>query len=385
MRSASEDVDRLRITHGAYWFATATLHLVNEQVKRHDVTLITTQKAVKWIVEEGWRELYDPRVHLRVERDRRRRDLLYYADRLVGVWRGMLRFKPDVLHLQQPSDHFLNHLFVRSDRFPTVVTVHDPVPHMGEKMGRYDKLEPLNFALQKRADWIIVHGQGVKDQLMEANPSLDPDRISVVLLGAWQYLLTWKRPEYQERPKSVLFFGRINAYKGLGVLLDAWQHVKAASPEARLVVAGTGYDLPNHRDRILADPTCELLDRVLPTPEVSRLFAEASIVVMPYVEGTQSGPLSVSVAFGKPVVVTNVGGLPEMVDENRSGFIVPPRDPEALADAIVRLLEDEPLRQKMAQGAMALSEGRLSPATLAQETEDVYRRAIDFHKSKQAS
>ncbi len=115
---------------------------------------------------------------------------------------------------------------------------------------------------------------------------------------------------------------------------------------------------------------------------MSRLFAEASIVVMPYIEGTQSGPLSVSVAFGKPVVVTNVGGLPEMVDENRSGLIVPPKDPEALADAIVRLLEDEPLRQKLAQGATELSQGRLSPAVLAVETEDVYRRAIDFHKSK---
>jgi len=382
VRSVGKDSDRLRITHCAYWFADAILGLANEQVKRHDVRLITTRGCVNWLVKDEWRGLYDPRVNIRVERDRRRSDPLYYMDRLAGLWRNVQQFKPDVLHIQSPSDHFLNHLFVRTKHLPIVLTIHDPRPHMGENLRGYERREPLILQLQRRADWIIVHGQGVKEQLLEANPRLCPDRISVVLLGAWQYMLTWRRPEYQERPKTILFFGRINAYKGLGVLMDAWQHIKQASPEARLVVAGTGNDLPNHRDRILADPSCELLDRVLPTQEVSRLFAEASIVVMPYIEGTQSGPLSISVAFGKPVVVTNVGGLPEMVDENRSGLVVPPRNPEALADALVRLLEDEPLRQKMAQGALALGQTRLSPATLAMQTEDVYRRAIDFRRSR---
>lgn len=377
-----QDSDRLRITHAAYWFAYAILDLVNEQAKHHDVMQITTRRAVNWLVEDEWRGLYDPRINLRVERDRRRKDPFYYVDRLAGLWRGVQQFKPDVLHIQSPSDHFLNHLFVRMKRTPIVFTVHDPRPHSGENMRGYHRSESLFLELQRRADWIIVHGQGVKEQLLKANPGLCSDRISVVLLTASQYMLAWKRPEYQERPKTVLFFGRINAYKGLGVLMDAWQHVRRASPEARLVVAGTGNDLPNHRERILADPSCELLDRVLPTQEVSRLFAEASVVVMPYVEATQSGPISISVAFGKPVVVTNVGGLPEMVDENRSGLIVPPKDPEALADALVCLLDDEPLRQRMAQGALELSRTRLSPATLSMQTEDVYRKAIDFHRSR---
>ncbi len=177
--------------------------------------VITTRRAVEWIVEDGWRELYDPRVRLRVERDRARRDPLYYTDRIIGFWKGVHQFKPDVLHIQQPSDHFLNHLFVRLDRLPIVLTVHDPAPHLGDKILDFRRKEPLTRELQRRADWIIVHGQGVKDQLLEVNPDLDPERISVVLLGAWQYVLTWKKPEYRERPKSVLFFGRINAYKGL--------------------------------------------------------------------------------------------------------------------------------------------------------------------------
>jgi len=382
VKSAGENSNRLRIIHGAYWFAYATLQLVNEQVNRHDVSVITTRRAVNWLVEDEWRDMYDPRVDLRVERDRSRKDPLYYMDRVVGAWRGLRQFKPDVFHIQQPSDHFLNHVFVRLRHLPIVLTVHDPAPHLGERTQAEIRRAPLARELQRRADWIIVHGQGVKGQLLEVNPDLDPDRISVVLLGAYRYMLRWVRPEYKERPKTVLFFGRINTYKGLGVLMDAWPLVKKAAPDARLVVAGTGPDLQNYRDRILADPSCELLDRQLPTPEVSRVYAESSILVLPYLEGTQSGPLSISLAFGKPVVATNVGGLPEMIDEGRSGFVVPPKNPEALAEALVRMLNDEPLRQRMAQRAAELGRTTLSPATLALQTEDVYRKAIDFRRSK---
>jgi glycosyltransferase involved in cell wall biosynthesis len=376
-----ETKKRLKILHVAYWFTTSTIDLVNEQAKDHDVMYITTRSAVDWMSEDEWREMFDPRIKVRVERDRLRRNPLYYTDRIIGMYNALWKFKPDIMHIQWPSDHFLNHLFVKWKKTPIVFNVHDPVPHLGERMHAYKQRESLILELEKRADRIIVHGQGVKNQLLEVNKSLDPDRVAVVLHVAMNFMLRWNKPEYKEKAGEILFFGRINEYKGLGVLLDAWQLVKESVPEAKLVVAGTGYDLPNYRDRIINDPRCELIEKTVPTPEVTKLFAEASIVVMPYLEGTQSGPLAISVAFGKPVVITDVGGLPEMVDRDKSGFIVPPRDPKALADAIIKILKDDELRANMKKRSLEIAQNELSPKIHAEQVEKVYRDAIEHHKA----
>lgn len=376
---SSYGLKKLKILHVAYWFANSTLDIVNEQAKDHEVMYITTRGAVDWLAGDEWRELFDPGVNVRVERDRRRRDPLYYADRALGMWKAIRRFKPDVMHIQWPSDHFLNHYFVRQRRIPMVFNVHDPVPHLGDRISGYGRRESLILELERRSDAIIVHGRAVKDQLLEVNPKLDGEDVHVVYHVPMRYMLHWKKPEYEERPGTVLFFGRINEYKGLGVLMEAWKGIRERLPEAKLVVAGTGYDLPNYRDAILSDERCELIDKSVPAPEVSKLFAEASVVVMPYLEGTQSGPLAISLAFGKPVVVTDVGGLPEMVDDGKSGFVVPPRDPGALSDAVLKILSDGALRKSMGERSREMADREMSPSVLAAQTVDVYRRAIEKH------
>ncbi|MCS6951157.1 MAG: glycosyltransferase, partial [bacterium] len=190
----------------------------------------------------------------------------------------------------------------------------------------------------------------------------------------------WKRPEDVEQPGTVLFFGRINAYKGLGVLLEAWSRVSCQCPQARLVIAGRGYDLPRYRERILQDPQCELIDRFIPSEEVASLFAHASVVVLPYVEATQSAVLATALAFGKPAIVTSVGSLPEMVEDGVTGLVVPPRDVDALAEALVTLLTDAPLRQRMAEATLQLGKTRFGWEQLAQQTEAVYQCAMERHR-----
>ncbi len=346
---------------------------------------ITTRAAVEWLANDGWRELFDPRIRLRVEVPVRRAHPLSYLDRVVGLYRGTYGFRADVLHVQEIADSFLNYLLLRLRRVPLVLTVHDPLPHLGEEayfIRYFEKRKARIFALRKRADWIIVQGVDVKEQLLKAQPDLCPGRIAVIPHGPITHLLRWRCPEYSERPGMVLFYGRMKAYKGLSVLMEAWQKVRQACSHARLVIAGRGPDLSNHRDRILADPQCELREGLVSTEDTARLFAEASIVAFPYVEATQSGPLAIALAFGKPTVVTRVGAMLDMVDENRSALVVPPRDPEALADAIIRLLRDEELRHRMAHGTVELSETRLAWKTLASQIEDVYKRAIEFHRSR---
>ena len=94
-----------------------------------------------------------------------------------------------------------------------------------------------------------------------------------------------------------------------------------------------------------------VINRYIPYREGAKLFQRCSVVVLPYIEGSQSGVVFPAYAFKKPVVVTDVGSLPEIVDDGITGFVVSPRDPRALAEKIILLLENEKLRRKMGKNA----------------------------------
>ncbi|GIV17582.1 MAG: hypothetical protein KatS3mg022_3017 [Armatimonadota bacterium] len=371
----------MRIYFGAYWFLDASIPLINQLAKRHSLFVVTTRGAMQK-VDDAWDDLLDRRIPVRCETPIKLRNPLYWWQRAVGVWRGIRHFRADVIHLQEVADPFLNWLFVRLKRVPLVLTVHDPTPHLGEVgfMKYYHRRRPLVEAVRRRADWIIVPGGDTRRQLLDLHPEMTEQRVRVIPLGVYDYFLRWQRPDYSEQPGTLLFFGRINAYKGLGVLLEAWERVVTECPTARLVIAGQGYDLPVYRERILRDPRCVLIDRFVSSQEVAQLFTEASVVVLPYVEATQSGVLSVAFAFGKPAVVTSVGSLPEMVEDGVNGLVVPPRDPDALAEALLRLLRDDALRRQLGEGVKQVVRGRLSHEALAQQTEEVYRLAIDYRR-----
>lgn len=367
----------MRIYFGAYWFLDASLSLINGLAKRHHLFVVTTEGAAR---EAGALEenLFGGELLLRIETPIKLKNPRYWWQRATGFWQGTRRFGAEVIHLQEVSDPFVNWMMARVNRLPLVLTVHDPAPHLGEigLMKYYQRRRPLMEAVRRRADQIIVPGGDTRRQLLELHPEIPNERVTVIPLGSYDHLLRWKRPEYAEKPGTVLFFGRINAYKGLGVLLEAWEQVAPQCPEARLVIAGRGYDLPHYRERILRDPQCVLVERFVTVQEVAQLFTEASIVVLPYVEATQSGVLSIAFAFGKPVVVTSVGSLPELVEDGVNGLVVPPRDPQALAAALLQLLRDEPLRRRLQAGQQQLASSRWSPEALSRQAEEVYRRAV---------
>ena len=114
----------------------------------------------------------------------------------------------------------------------------------------------------------------------------------------------------------------------------------------------------------------------------AELFARAAVVVLPYVEASQSGVVPVAYSFAKPVVATAVGGLPEAIDDGKTGYLVPPRDEHALADAVVRLLRAPDLRHHLGEGGRRKLEAEWSPQAVADRTLAVYELARNRHNGE---
>jgi glycosyltransferase involved in cell wall biosynthesis len=141
----------------------------------------------------------------------------------------------------------------------------------------------------------------------------------------------------------ILFFGFIRKYKGLDILLKAMADERFKTENIKLIVAGEFYEDRKQYDEIIEQ--YKLHDRVklftdfIPDSKVRYYFSAADLVVQPYRNATQSGITQVAYHFEKPMVVTNVGGLPELVPDGKVGYVTEP-DPTAIADAILKFYRE---------------------------------------------
>lgn len=147
----------------------------------------------------------------------------------------------------------------------------------------------------------------------------------------------------RESQRYVLFFGFIRDYKGLDLLLDAMADERMARLGVKLIVAGEFYGDPKpyyeQISRLDIGENVVMHTDFIPDNEVNRYFCAADLVVQPYKTATQSGVTQIAFHFEKPMVVTHVGGLPEIVPDGKVGFVVEP-DAGQIADAIVRYFEE---------------------------------------------
>ncbi len=143
--------------------------------------------------------------------------------------------------------------------------------------------------------------------------------------------------------RVILFFGLIRAYKGLRTLLDAFALEKDAL-QATLLVVGEFYEDRAPYDAAIRalgiGDRVRIVDRYVPDADVPAYFRLADVVVLPYVSATQSAIVQTAFSFERPVIVTAVGGLPDVVRDGVTGLVVPPRDPRALADAMRHFFDD---------------------------------------------
>jgi len=159
-------------------------------------------------------------------------------------------------------------------------------------------------------------------------------------------------------------------------LIRAEPLITARVPKTRILIAGQGEDFSRYARMMVHPERFIVYNEYISEEHAADYFQRASVVVLPYTEASQSGVIPMAYSAGKPVVATTVGGLPEIVEDGRTGYLVAPRDAVQLADAVTRLLLDAPLRHQMGENGKTKLESECSPRVIAQRTMEVYRRAI---------
>lgn len=291
----------------------------------------------------------------------------------------MLRYRrhargADVVHWQWLTVQPLDVALLPSIR-PQVLTAHDIIPR---------EPRPGQIAatrrLVARMDAVVAHSEHGAERL-RGELGVPADRVHVIPHGAFDYLT--RQPGERPLPDElaavkgpvVLFFGLLRPYKGLDVLLEAFREIEGAE---LWVVGMPRMPLEPLREAAArAASPVRFVDRFVTDPEIPAYFRRADLVVLPYREIDQSGVLYTALAFGKPMVLSEVGGFPELAEQHGAARLVPPGDASALRNAIDQLLRDEPARRELAEAAAHAAAGPFSWDHIAERTLALYRELLE--------
>ena len=276
----------------------------------------------------------------------------------------IIKQKPDIIqHVEDLS--FFNTFLFWIFRKKLVVTIHDGRPHTGDEslLSRVIRKIYTKYICKFI---LLTKSEGT---LFSKKYGIDSQRINYSHLGYYDILNIYGNKDLN-RKKQILFFGRISPYKGVEFLLKAMVKVHKVFPDVKLIVAGSGkysFDISEYQklDYI------EFRNKYIGLDELSDLIRESLISVCPYTEATQSGVIYSSFALETPVIATRVGGIPDMIDEGKTGLLVSPCDIDKLAEAILILLSDN---RKLMDMKVAIRESAKSGLRSWKDAADAYIR-----------
>jgi glycosyltransferase involved in cell wall biosynthesis len=293
----------------------------------------------------------------------------------------MLRFRhdlaaspaPDVVHYQWLTMPSLDVHLMPSLR-PRVMTAHYILPPSpGRRQVRAAR------RVFGHMDAVVAHSEHSAARLRD-EVGLDPDRVRVVPHGAFDYLT--RLPEEKPLPAElegaegpvVLCFGLLRPYKGIENLLAAFQGL----PDAELWIVGNPrMDVAPLRELAAGAPgRVRFLTRFVEDAEIPAIFRRADLLVLPYLDAEHSGVLYAGLAFAKPLLLSAVGGFPE-VAATGAARLVPPGDTAALGAALGELLADERARTELGQAAARAATGPYSWDEAARLTFALYRDLLE--------
>lgn len=295
---------------------------------------------------------------------------------MLAARRHLARTDADVAHWQWVTlpavdRHLLGR---RRAAMPRVFTLHYPLP-------KPDKSRAMSRQrrLLESFDAVVVHTEGAAARLRD-EAGLDPGLIHVIPHGPFNYLteLPAERPLPAELAAVdgpvILFFGLLRPYKGIDTLLEAFARLDPGLG-AELWIAGMPRMPiePLQELAARAPGTVRLLPRFIADDEIPALMRRADVLALPYREIEQSGVLYTGLAFGKPMVLGDVGGFGELGRRHGAARLVPPGDPAALAIALDDLLADPAARAELTAATSRAIEGEFGWDAIAARTVELYR------------
>jgi glycosyltransferase involved in cell wall biosynthesis len=306
---------------------------------------------------------------------------------IVRLLARIRAWRPDIVHFLGENNVWFNLLPPLLGRTPVVTTVHDIEYHPGDTESRRVPRVFIDRFI-RQSDAIIVHGEKLRSAALGKLPT-PADRMFVFPHPPLTYYARLAQRNKMARTKDglfrVLFFGRNYEYKGLKYLIEAAQLALPRLPSLRVVVAGRGDDPEKGGVSISAPEIFDLRNRFIPDLELAQLLTDADVVALPYIEASQSGVLMASLAFGLPVIATDVGEIANVVRMTGAGMIIPPRDSRALAGALIEMGANAPFRQVFAKGAAEALQELYSRKILAARAKDIYELILRTRAPQRSS
>jgi glycosyltransferase involved in cell wall biosynthesis len=307
--------------------------------------------------------------------DARGRRAFKAGEHVADMLRLRRALDADVVHYQWLTMPALDSHLLPRDR-PRLITAHYVLPprptrRQATRAGR----------LFGRMDAVVVHSEHGARRLRE-EAGVDPGRVRVIPHGAFDYLtrLPEEKPLPAELASSdsgapvILFFGLLRPYKGIDTLLRAFAELEDAE---LWIVGNPRMDVGPLRDlAAAASGPVRFVTRFVEDAEIPAIFRRADVVVLPYRDAEHSGVLYTGLAFGKPLVLSAVGGFPEVAAQG-AARLVPPEEPAALAAALAELVADPAARERLAVAALEAAAGVYSWDAIASQTLALYRELLE--------
>ena len=232
-----------------------------------------------------------------------------------------------------------------------------------------------------KVNHFIVHAEQNRKRLIE-DYGINVDNVHTVPHGTFGYFTKWKKESnkelreefgYSKDDKIILFFGYIREYKGLRYLLRALPGILKEESNAKLIIAGELWQNWKTYEKEVYDKI-KVIPNYIIDKDVHKFFDLADIVVLPYynTEQTISGPLLVALAFNKPIVISDVGGVSEFLKDGESALIVQGGNVHSLELSVIKLLKDKKLQNKLISGAKKL-DNTFDWDNVAEKTFEVYK------------
>lgn len=267
---------------------------------------------------------------------------------IIRTARYIRQQRPELVVIQwwhpyfAPCYFLLTHFMGRQN---IAFVCHNVFPHERFPMDRF-----LTKLALKRGNHYVVHATQEASELEKIKKNPDYVVTPHPTYNAFRFE-GMSKAQARERLHVVqdehvlLFFGYVREYKGLKYLLQAMPMILQEDEKARLLVVGEfGSDREDYLaliDESGASERVNVVDSYMPDREVEKYFAAADLVILPYISATQSGIVQIAYGFTKPVIVTEVGGLPDVVEDGRTGYVVEPKNPEAIAEAALKFFRED--------------------------------------------